>query len=79
MTWNHRIMKRTYAGEISYAIHEVFYHDDGMLNGWTKEPVAPIFNGEDGDGIELLRAEFNSQMLAFDKPILDYETGKDIP
>ena len=40
MSWNYRILKRTHAntGEVSYAIHEVFY-DKGKENGWTQEPV----------------------------------------
>lgn len=38
MSWNIRIMRHTKPGEW-YALHEVYYDDDGRVISWTQEPL----------------------------------------
>lgn len=78
--WNHRVMRREYVNgdEINVVdeIYEVYYDDNGDVNGWTDGPVGPSFyvNIDDGD----IRDSVNRFMRACDHPTLDYETGKPI-
>ncbi len=37
MSWNYRVVQH----DDEYAIHEVFYSDDGSVNGMTVDPVFP--------------------------------------
>lgn len=40
MTWNHRVVKKTYpSGEESYGIHEVFYNEKGEIYAYTEDPI----------------------------------------
>lgn len=41
MTWNYRAVKQTVAGEEIYRIYEVYYTDDGGIEGWTAKPICP--------------------------------------
>jgi hypothetical protein len=47
MGWNYRVMKHIKGdgapphGETFYAIHEVYYNDDGTVRGWTEKKVSP--------------------------------------
>lgn len=62
MTWNYRIIK--HADHVS--LHEVFYDDDGSVNGWTARPIS--FVNDDAEGlIKDLERALND---ARDRPIL---------
>jgi len=77
--WNHRVMRRTCpTGEIIDQIHEVYYKDDGTVDGWTTDGVAPQFYVNEDDGQKSLRDELDRFARALDKPTLDYNTGKEI-
>lgn len=45
MSWNYRVVKRTEKSKffaepvISYGIHEVYYDENGKINGVTEEPI----------------------------------------
>ena len=39
-TWNHRVLLTEEHGEKSYCIHEVHYNKDGLIIGWTADPIA---------------------------------------
>lgn len=67
MTWNHRVMKRVIHGETIYAIHEVFYEDDGKLS-WTENEVYPC-----GETLEELEECLERMRLALAKPVLNYD------
>ena len=68
--WNYRVIKRKYGiGCTIYAIHEVYYTEDGVPHSCTTESVHPI--GEDAS--ELKRALL-MYTQAFDRPVLDYDT-----
>lgn len=36
--WNYRFVKQLVGDEVLIALHEVYYDDDGQVNGWTAEP-----------------------------------------
>ena len=70
MTWNYRIVKTTFDNhETRYAIHEVYYDDDGNATAHSVEPVCPS-----GDTLKELRADFDNYRKAMDAPVL---TGHD--
>lgn len=65
-TWNYRVLKHTpEKGHTYYAIHEVYYADDGATNGHTENAVWPV-----GETIEELRADINRMLLALDRPVI---------
>ncbi len=40
MTWNHRVVKKTYpSGEEEYSIREVFYNEKGEIYAYTENPI----------------------------------------
>ena len=59
--WNYRVLER--AGE--FAIHEVFYDDDGKIAGWTETPVFPR-----AESLEDLALELERYAQAVDKPVI---------
>lgn len=67
MTWNYRIVKQAkIEGEETYGIHEVYYNDDGSIQGITMEPVAIISESEQGlkEVIGMMHEAFNKKVLA---------------
>lgn len=43
MSWNHRVLRQDHGDAgATYAIHEVFYDDEGNPYAWTAEPV-PVY------------------------------------
>ena len=75
MTWNHRIMRHTDSpdGEPYYALHEVFYDEEGGKPGWTKDPVNIL-----GESPDEIRETLERMLRALDKPVMDYESGEEI-
>lgn len=48
MSWNYRII----ATPDSYALHEVYYDENGQIDGWTQEPTSfSAFPEEGPEGI----------------------------
>ena len=80
--WNYRVMRRTYlsdfGGETLDEIYEVHYDDNGNVTGWTERPGGPCYYVDADDGEGSIRDDIQRMMEACDKPILDYETGKEI-
>lgn len=61
MTWNDRVIQ---TGD-EFAIHEVFYAEDGRIQGWTVEPVYPR-----AESLEELRDELLQRFAAArDEPV----------
>lgn len=84
--WNHRVMRRTvktvvngqdFGDETFDAVYEVYYNDDGSIEGWTQDPTSPLADvpGDNGSSIEDDIARF---LVACKRPTLDWETGKEI-
>lgn len=78
MSWNYRVVRRVFfeggnGEEVTFAVHEAYYDDDGKVTSITKNSVAPIYSETiDSDG-HSLRKDFEQQMEALDLPILNYE------
>ena len=73
--WNYRVVRRERSGVAWFAIHEVYYGDDGQPALCSQEPTAP--GGE--NVVELLR-DVELMHLALDKPVLEYdEIGRPTP
>ena len=79
MTWNHRVVRREYPEAASeedrvlYGIHEVYYDEAGVCDATTVEPEPVI-----GTSVDDLRWTLEHMLRALDKPVLDYETRKEI-
>lgn len=73
MTWNCRVMVRTdkQTGEKIYAIHEVYYDQDGNPESCTENPVSPM-----GETVDELRGDLSHYQEALAKPVLRYEDLK---
>lgn len=70
MSWNYRVMRREFAGEVSFGIHEVYYNEDGSIRNWTTDPVSC-----GGETIEELQHDHECQSYAFGKPVLDWHNA----
>ena len=68
MTWNYRVVKKTYMGDTLFGIHEVYYDDDGNPDMVTVQPVGIV-----GDDIHELRREYVYYLRALLRPALDYD------
>lgn len=66
--WNHRVIRKrhTETESVAYQVHEVYYHENGAIEGWTEKPVAPM-----GETIEELREDIRYFLHAFRRPILE--------
>ena len=53
-------------------IHE-YYYDGVAGDGWTQNGIAP-----QGEDIDQLRTELERMLKCLGKPVLDYETGKEV-
>lgn len=54
--------------ETYYAIHEVYYADDGTVDAWSTEPA-----DVSGDTIEDIIADLTKMTDCTTKPVLDYQ------
>lgn len=72
-TWNYRVMRHKHKGEVGYAIHEVFYKEDGYVAGWSADAVDPY-----GDTVVELAEVLQMMMRATTEPVLDLKTGKEV-
>lgn len=79
MSWNYRVMRHVGVCPISkeptcyYAIHEVYYDGKGNVDGWSTGEIEP--SSEDLGGLDWVLERMTQ---ALNKPILDYDTGKEI-
>lgn len=76
MTWNYRIIKKTFADNDStqYEIHEVYY-EGNSISGWTANSVKPS-----GESIAELREDISYFLQAFKRPVLEEQIidGKEL-
>jgi hypothetical protein len=67
--WNYRVMKRENdAGEFEFGIYEVYYDDDGRVQGWKADSMVPVCASE-----EDLEYELNLMLIALKKETLIYK------
>ena len=45
MTWNYRIIHYKDGG---YGLHEVFYNEEGSIDGWTEQPIDFVCGEDEG-------------------------------
>lgn len=68
MTWNHRVVQRPDRyGNPGYAIHEVYYDDEGTPHSCTTDSISPY-----GETPEDLAAELQRMLKACSLPVIDY-------
>lgn len=63
-TWNYRVMRN---GDL-FAIHEVYYDENGKVEGYTQNPVCPS-----GESLEELKGDIEYYLEALNKPVLEYK------
>lgn len=70
MSWNHRVIRRKsglgFEPEFIYAVHEVYYDENGEIDGWTEQPVSPA-----GDDLEQLSGDLSRFSAALRLPVLE--------
>ena len=70
MSWNHRVIRRSNSPSIdpewTYQIHEVYYNDDGSIESWSENPVAPM-----GENPSELQSEIRHFLAALNQPVLE--------
>lgn len=68
-TWNYRLMKHENdKGEVFYGVHEVYYDENGDIEGWSEESVSPV-----KESVDELKEELERMMMSFEKEMLDYD------
>jgi hypothetical protein len=69
--WNHRVIRKPWpdTDAVFYDLHEVYYTDEGAIEGWTANPVAPH-----GESPAELREDVRWFLQAFRRPILEVRT-----
>jgi hypothetical protein len=66
-------MKRKYSnGSIGWAVHEVYYNDEGKPDGWTKNPITMESDESVDDLIEMVEKILKDIKRTKDD-ILDYD------
>lgn len=79
MSWNYRVMRHRMeingGEEFFFEIHEVYYDDkdDPDNRMWSTESIAPS-----AENLDELTDVIIKMQDALQKPVLDYETGKEI-
>lgn len=71
MTWNYRVIKRYIGDEESYGIHEVYYDDNGYLDAYSENPIAPH-----GNSFNELIEDFEHYSRALKEPVLSEKDFK---
>lgn len=52
MSWNYRIVYHDTAKYPYYALHEIYYDDDGEIYLWAEEPELVVAEDEGVDGMK---------------------------
>ena len=69
MTWNYRVIEKEVhhieGTDLLYEIYEVYYSEDGSIEGWTESEVSPS-----GSDLEELQSDIAHFQNAFSRPTL---------
>ena len=68
MGWNHRVIKHKDGGYDFFQIHEVYYKEDGEVDGYTLKGASA-----GGNTLDELRGELQRMLDSLDKEVLIYE------
>lgn len=74
MYWNYRVVRKKELTCTTFAIHEVYYDDNGHPTAVTENPI-PII----GDSFEELSSDAAFHTEALILPVLDYDDIPDMP
>ncbi len=73
--WNYRVIKRhrPEQGGVTYQVYEVYYLEDGSIDGWAASPVEPLGLSE-----AQLHSDLVAFLAAFHLPVLEetYRAGR---
>ena len=68
MGWNHRVMKHKDGDDDFFQIHEVYYKENGEVDGYTANGTSA-----GGNSLQELRADLERMLKSLDKEVLIYE------
>jgi len=68
MKWNYRVVRRKLPEGDLYAIHEVYYDEDGSPKLVTEEPSYPM-----GESYGEFQEDFEHYLDALNRDLLNYE------
>ena len=79
MSWDYRVMRHIenitdFCPEgvtTWYGVHEVYYDEEGNIDGWTKDAIVT------GDNLEDLKWKLDHMPEALDKPVLEYNEAEE--
>lgn len=63
--WNYRVLKK----DELFAIHSVYYDDEGKIVGWSQNPD-PVID----EDIDSLKAQLTLMIEATEKEVIDLDT-----
>ena len=70
--WNNRIVKHEKDDSVWYSVHEVFYNENGGINGFTEEPITIL-----GETAEDVKTQLEMIMTDIEKHgVIDASTVK---
>ena len=70
--WNNRIVKHEKDDTVWYSVHEVFYHENGGINGYTEDPISIV-----GETVEDVKSQLKMIMKDIEKhEVIDASTVK---
>ncbi len=69
MAWEYRVLLKNGA----FAIHEVYYAENGEIEFWTENPVQP-----GGESLSELKRDLEFYRIALRKPVLRYDQDKNV-
>ena len=70
--WGNRIIKHEGDNAVWYSVHEVFYNENGGINGYTEDPI-PIL----GETVEEVKSQLEMIMKDIEKhEVIDASTVK---
>ena len=64
--WNYRVVRTEEEQYDSYQLYEVYYDDDGKIEGMTENAMQPY-----GESVEELQNDLEYMMEALKQPVLD--------
>ena len=64
--WNYRVVRTEKEQYDSYQLYEVYYDDDGKIEGMTENAMQPY-----GESVEELQNDLEYMMEALKQPVLD--------
>jgi hypothetical protein len=72
LMWNNRIVKHEKDDAVWYSVHEVFYNDNGGINGYTEDPISIV-----GETVEDVKSQLKMIMKDIEKhEVIDASTVK---